>query len=62
MRFTITAVNTGPRSNGACFLFEQKMDKEMLWLTCHNHIKKIILEAVVVDAIRCSSGPDILFF
>jgi hypothetical protein len=37
MSFDTTSVNTGPR-NGACILLEQKTEKDMLWLTCHNHI------------------------
>jgi hypothetical protein len=37
MSFDTTSVNTGPR-NGACILLEQKMEKDMLWLTCHHHI------------------------
>jgi len=36
------------------------MDKDMLWLACRHHIMEIMLEAVVVHAIGCSSGPDIL--
>jgi len=61
MSFDTTAVNTGLR-NGACILLEQNMDKDMLWLACRHHIMEIMLEAVVVHAIGCSSGPDILLF
>lgn len=61
MSFDTTAVYTGPR-NGACIILEQNIDKEMLWLACRHHIIEIMLEAVVVHAIGCSSGPDILLF
>jgi len=61
MSFDTTAVNTGLR-NGACILLEQDMDKDMLCLACHHLIMEIMLEAVVVHAIGCSSGPDILLF
>jgi len=60
--FDTTAVNTGLR-NGACILLEQNIDKDMLCLACHHHnITEIMLEAIVVHAIGCSSGPDILLF
>jgi len=59
MSFDTTAVNTGLR-NGACILLEQ--DKDVLWLACRHHIMEIMLEAVVVHAIGCSSGPDTLLF
>jgi len=61
MSFDTTAVNNGLR-NGACVLLEQNMDKQMLWLACHHHIMEIMLEAVVVHSIGCSSSPDILLF
>lgn len=61
MSFDTTAVNTGPR-NGACVLLEQKMQRDMLWLPCRHHILEIMLEAVVVQGVGPSTGPDILLF
>jgi hypothetical protein len=61
MSFDTSADITGLR-NGACILLEQNMDKDLLWLACRHHIMKIMLETVVVHAIGCSSGPDILLF
>lgn len=61
MCFDITAVNTGLR-NGACIMLEQKMEKDMLWLACRHHIMEIMLEAVVLQALGPSSGPEILIF
>lgn len=61
MSFNTTAVNTGTR-NGACVLLEQKMQKDMLWLPCRHHILEIMLEAVVVQGVGPSTGPDILLF
>lgn len=61
MRFDTTAVNTGTR-NGACVLLEQKMQKDLLWLPCRHHILEIMLEAVVVQGVGPSTGPDILLF
>lgn len=61
MCFDTTAVNTG-RRNGACILLEQKMQKEMLWLPCRHHILEIMLEAVIVQEVGPSTGPDILLF
>jgi hypothetical protein len=59
--FDTTAVNTGLRS-GACILLEQKMEKDVLWLACRHHIMEIMLEAVVLQALGPSSGPEILVF
>jgi len=47
---------------GPCILLEQNIYKDMLCLACRHHIMEIKLEAVVVHAIGCSSGPDILLF
>ncbi|GBP54469.1 hypothetical protein EVAR_47338_1 [Eumeta japonica] len=59
--FDTTAVNTGLRA-GACILLEQKIEKDALWLACRHHIMEIVLEAVVVQALGPSSGPEILIF
>lgn len=59
--FDTTAVNTGLRG-GACIILEQKMEKDALWLACRHHIMEIMLEAVVVEALGPSSGPEILIF
>ncbi|GBP45069.1 hypothetical protein EVAR_33174_1 [Eumeta japonica] len=36
--------------------------KDALWLACRHHIMEIVLEAVVVQALGPSSGPEILIF
>lgn len=59
--FDTTAVNTGLRA-GACILLEQKMEKDALWMACRHHIMEILLEAIVVQALGPSSGPEILIF
>ncbi|GBP75618.1 hypothetical protein EVAR_99218_1 [Eumeta japonica] len=41
---------------------EQKIEKDALWLACRHHIMEIVLEAVVVQALGPSSGPEILIF
>lgn len=61
MCFDTTSVNTGLK-NGACILLEQKLGKEVLWLACRHHIMEIMLEAVVVQALGGSTGPEILLF
>lgn len=43
-------------------MLEQKMKKDMLWLACRHHIMEIMLEAVVVQALGTSTGPEILIF
>lgn len=61
MSFDTISVNIGLR-NGACILLEKNMDKDMLWLVCRHNIMEIMLEAIVIHAIGCSSGLDILLF
>lgn len=61
MCFDTTASNTGSR-NGACILLEQKLEKDLLWLACRHHIFEIMLEAVVLQALDPSSGPEIAIF
>lgn len=38
------------------------MEKDALWLACRNHMMAIMLEAVVVQALGPSSGPEIQIF
>ena len=59
--FDTTAANTGLRG-GACILLEQKLEKDALWLARRHHIMELILEAVVVQALGSSNGPEILIF
>ena len=61
MCFDTTSVNSGPR-NGACILLEQKLDKDMLWFACRHHILEIVLQAVVLDCLGPSKGPEITIF
>ena len=46
MCFDTTASNTG-LCKGACILLEQKMDRDLLWFPCRQHVLEIMLEAVV---------------
>lgn len=59
--FDTTAVNTGLRG-GACILLqlEEKIEKYVPRLACRHHIMEIMLEAVVLQALGPSSGPEIL--
>jgi hypothetical protein len=61
MCFDTISVNSGPR-NGACILLEQKLDKHMLWFACRHHILEIVLQAVVLDCLGPSKGPEITIF
>jgi len=60
--FDTIASNAG-RLNGACVLLEQKIGKNVLFLTYRHHIFEIILQAVFIEAkFAPSSGPDIPLF
>ncbi|KAL4084393.1 hypothetical protein QTP88_028216 [Uroleucon formosanum] len=60
--FDTTASNSG-RLNGACVLLEQKLGRNVLFLTCRHHIFEITLQAVFIEAkFAPSSGPDIPHF
>lgn len=61
MSFDTTATNTGSR-NGTCILLEQKMEKDMLWFVCRHQIMEIMLESVLLQALRPSISPEILIF
>lgn len=61
MGFDTTSVNTG-RLNGACILLEQKFQKDLLWLACRHHMLEIMLEAVVINSLGPSKGPEITLF
>ncbi|XP_050526437.1 uncharacterized protein LOC126897076 [Daktulosphaira vitifoliae] len=60
--FDTTASNTG-RLNGACFLLEQRLGREILFLACRHHIYELVLQGVFSDTKLCpSTGPEILLF
>ncbi|GBP11189.1 hypothetical protein EVAR_6014_1 [Eumeta japonica] len=51
------------RFKSRCLHFIRTEDrKDALWLACRHHIMEIVLEAVVVQALGPSSGPEILIF
>ncbi|XP_039315242.1 uncharacterized protein LOC120359881 isoform X1 [Solenopsis invicta] len=60
--FDTTASNTG-RLKGACYLLEQKLDRDILFLACRHHIFEIVLQGVF-DEIQLfpSKGPDVPLF
>ena len=61
MSFDTTASNTG-RRNGACVLIEQKMGKDLLHFACRHHILELVVHAVFVRVLGCSSSPELLLF
>lgn len=58
LSFDTTASNTG-RFQGACILLEQKIGRDLLYLSCRHHIYEIILRSVFDEKISVSSGPNI---
>ena len=62
MCFDTTASNSGLRG-GACVLLQQKLNKDLLSLTCRHHILELIVAKVFVTLIEPSTpGPDIKLF
>jgi len=61
MCFDTTASNTG-RTNGACVLLEQKLNRDMLHLACRHHVLELILGSVFKESLGLSSGPDVAIF
>jgi len=61
--FDTTAYNFG-RLNGACDLLEQKLARNILFLTCKHHIFEIILQVGFIEAKKIvpSSGLNLLNF
>ena len=56
-----SSVNSGMK-NGACILLEQKMEKDMIWLTCRHYILEIVLEGFFLLSVGPSKSPDIINF
>ena len=56
--FDTTASNTVLK-NGACVLFKQKLEKDLLLFICRHQIPEIMLETVVSSLLQASLGPDI---
>ncbi|KAG0727626.1 hypothetical protein GWK47_034264 [Chionoecetes opilio] len=48
--------------NGACVLIEQKMGKDLLHFACRHHILELVVHAVFVRVLGCSSSPEHLLF
>ena len=61
MSFDTTASYTGGR-NGTCVLIEQKMGKHLLHFACRHHILELVVHAVFVRVLGCSSSPELLPF
>ena len=59
--FDTTASNTG-RRNGSCVLIEQKMEKDLLHFARRHHILELVVHAVFVRVLGCSSSPELLLF
>ena len=59
--FDTTASNTG-KKKGACVLFEQMLEKDILYLACRHHIHEIMLQAVFFATMGPSTSPDIPLF
>jgi len=60
--FDTTASNTG-RLNGACYLLEQKLNRDIMFLTCRHHIYEIVLHGVFNKIqLTPNKGPDIPLF
>ena len=59
--FDTTASNTGHRS-GACSIIEQKLDRDLLFLSCRHHVMELIVGAAFEKTTGASAGPEILLF
>ena len=60
--FNTTASNTGHHS-GACFIIEQKPQRDLLHLACRHHVMELIIGAAFkVTVGDFSIGPDIQLF
>jgi len=60
--FDTTASNTG-RLKGACYLLEQKLDRDILFLACRHHIYEIVLSLQgVFDEIQLLPSKDQTYF
>lgn len=61
MCFDTTSSNTGVY-NGACHLFEEKMNKKLLNFACRHHFHEVIIADVFKGCMGTTSGPDVLLF
>lgn len=59
--FDTTASSTG-RLKGACTILEQKLERDVLYFGCRNHMIEIKLAAVFTKYKFTVSGPDIPLF
>ena len=56
-----TANNTGEHS-GACHMFEELLQRSLVYLPCRHHILEIVIGAVFDMCLGCSTGPDVKLF
>lgn len=56
-----TNANLGSR-NGAALLFEQILNRDLLYLPCRHHIFELVLGGVFDALMPASTGPSILLF
>lgn len=61
MCFDTTASNTGVY-NGACTLFEDKIEKKLLYFACRHHFHEVIIADVFKECFGTTSGPEVLLF
>ena len=59
--FDTTASNTGQHA-GACYLLEQKLGRDLLYLACRHHVMELIVGAAFEKTVGGSSGPEVLIF
>ena len=61
MSFDTTASNTG-RTNGACVIMQQKLEKNLLAFACRHHVHELILHAAFVDLLGPTSSNEVRLF
>jgi hypothetical protein len=57
MSFDTTASNTGVR-NGACFLLEKAIGRNLLNLACRHHVHELLVKGTFESLIGKSTGPE----
>lgn len=56
-----TPANTG-HTNGACALFEKKMEKPLLYFACQHHVHEVVLGGVYEELMGETNGPEHALF
>lgn len=59
--FDTTATNTGI-NNGAAYLLEKKLGRNLLFLPCRHHISELLIKSVFELNFGKSSGPEVMLF